>query len=314
MKVSVSVVTYNHERFISKCLDSVLSQRVNFDYEIVVGEDFSTDSTRSILLNYKDKHPNRIKTILQDRNVGVLRNFQMVLDGCQGDYIAHLDGDDLMLPGKMQKQVDFLDSHPDFVMVTHDVRVFDSDTDKTLGYFNETFKLADGDLRDLIRYGTYFANSSKMYRRSSLPEEGIDVNTKYVIDWLLHMQSARQGRIGYLDEVLGEYRKHSGGTTHFDLDKSAEVLKDREYILGKAAGMVNDKALTDHAYASIYYNFAWECFLRRHFREFRKYIEKSVGNRVFIDRSHALLYRFRHFPVLLHSLRRMKRILQPGNA
>ena len=314
MKVSVSIVTYNHEKFIGKCLESVLSQKVDFAYEIVVGEDCSTDSTRSILLDYQVRWPERIRLILQERNVGVHRNFQMVLDGCQGDYIAHLDGDDLMLPGKLQKQVDFLDSHPDFVMVTHDVRVFDSDTDKTLGYFNETFKLADGDLRDLIRYGTYFANSSKIYRRSSLPEGGIDFNTKYVIDWLFHMQSARHGRIGYIDEVLGEYRKHTGGTTYFDLSKSTDVLKDRVYILGKAAEMANDRELINFAYAGIYYNFAWECFLRRHFLEFRKYIEKSVENRIFIDRNHALLYRFRHFPAMLHSLRRMKRILQRGNA
>ena len=92
--LSVLIITYNHEKFIGKALDSALGQKTNFDYEIVIGEDCSTDKTRQILLEYKKKYPRKVKLVLQEKNVGPNENFIDTYMACTGKYIAMLEGDD----------------------------------------------------------------------------------------------------------------------------------------------------------------------------------------------------------------------------
>src|SRR6266478_2690508 len=123
MKVSVLMTTYNQEAFIAQAIDSILMQEVGFDYEIIVGEDASSDRTREIVLEFQKRHPNQIRVLLRDpidaerdraAGVGGKRGFVNGLQACQGKYIALLDGDDYWTDiHKLQKQVDFLESHPD---------------------------------------------------------------------------------------------------------------------------------------------------------------------------------------------------------
>src|SRR4030088_1685053 len=94
MKLSVMMITYNHERFIAQAITSVLAQRVNFDYEIVVGEDCSTDGTREILMDFHRRFPDRIVPLLRDQNIGAMRNVEATLAACRGRYLAVLEGDD----------------------------------------------------------------------------------------------------------------------------------------------------------------------------------------------------------------------------
>ena len=110
---SVAVLTYNHERFIRQCLDSILEQKVCFKYEIVVVDDCSTDSTRDILRDYAQSHLN-IRLYLNPENQGISKNNNLVLSLCKGTYVAMLEGDDYWIdPDKLQRQVDFLNSHED---------------------------------------------------------------------------------------------------------------------------------------------------------------------------------------------------------
>src|SRR4030067_128381 len=117
MKVSVIVITYNHEEFICQSLDSILMQDVNFEYEIVIGEDCSTDKTRDILLDYQKNYPDKIRLILSEKNRGLIANFVQTYKSCSGEYIATIDGDDYWTSSqKLQKQVDFLDNNLDYAM------------------------------------------------------------------------------------------------------------------------------------------------------------------------------------------------------
>lgn len=126
--VSISMITYNHEKYIRQALDSILMQKVNFEYEIVIGEDCSKDNTRNILLEYKELYPDRIKLILHDKNVGMKMNGNSVRRMCVGKYRASCEGDDYWTdPLKLQKQIDFLESNPDFIAITHDVEIVDDD-------------------------------------------------------------------------------------------------------------------------------------------------------------------------------------------
>jgi hypothetical protein len=115
MKLSVAMITYNHERFIGQAIESVLAQQVNFDYEIVIGEDCSTDRTRAIVKDFSRRYPVHIVPLLRERNLGGPGNFIGTLAACRGQYVALLEGDDYWTcTNKLQKQVDFLDSHPDW--------------------------------------------------------------------------------------------------------------------------------------------------------------------------------------------------------
>ena len=123
MKLSVFVVTYNQEQYIRQALDSILMQQVDFDYEIIIGEDCSTDGTTAICNEYAKKaergtwNVEGIHVYHHNPNKGLIGNWEFVLNHCQGEYIAMLEGDDYWTdPHKLQKQVDFLDAHPDTVL------------------------------------------------------------------------------------------------------------------------------------------------------------------------------------------------------
>ncbi len=125
MKVSVLITTHNREAFITQTIDSVLMQEVNFDYEIVVGDDGSTDHTREILVALQKAHPNKIRLLLHEKKLegapGKL-NFVATLAACEGEYVALLDSDDYWTNiHKLQMQVDFLESHPECAICFHNV-------------------------------------------------------------------------------------------------------------------------------------------------------------------------------------------------
>jgi len=230
MKVSVCITTYNHERYIAQAIESVLIQSPNFDYEIIIGEDDSSDNTRRIVKEYKRKYPDKIRLFLNDRKDVIYINGQPTgrwnfvnnLKNARGKYIALLEGDDYWTdPNKLQKQVDFLDSQPECVICFHNVNViYDSKRDKKPHpfYFQDSsFDFTRRvpkpitTLKDLLN-GNFIQTPSVMFR-ARLFEEFPDWFYKTGIgDWPLHVLNAQHGNIGYIDEVMAAYRVHSGGT------------------------------------------------------------------------------------------------------
>ena len=112
--VSICLITYKHEKYIGQAIDGILMQEVNFPYEIIIADDFSTDQTRKIILDYKNRFPEIIKTIFQIENVGAGRNFVDLINAAEGKYIAYLEGDDFWIDSqKLQVQYDFLEANKD---------------------------------------------------------------------------------------------------------------------------------------------------------------------------------------------------------
>src|SRR5690606_9560707 len=112
--VSVWMITYNHCAYIEQALDSVLCQETDFPFEIVIGDDCSTDGTREVLLRYASSNPARIRLILHERNVGMIANQNAVFDACSGEFIAMLEGDDYWTDSsKLQRQVDAMRENPE---------------------------------------------------------------------------------------------------------------------------------------------------------------------------------------------------------
>ncbi len=223
-KVSVAIATYNQKTFLAECIESVLVQDY-LNLEIIVADDASTDSTSDMLQDYEKKHPDLFKLILGEKNLGITGNVNRAFFACTGRYIAWLAGDDLMLPGKLRKLVEFLEAHPDYAICYHDLDVFDSASGKTIRHFNSGKLSAypfDGGVEKLVQHGVFLGACSVMTRRSACPANGFDTRIPYVSDWLFWIETAINGKIGFVPEVLGRYRRHPGNvTSKYDLDELA---------------------------------------------------------------------------------------------
>ena len=139
--LSVVMPTYNHKAYISEAIENVLRQKTTFLFELIIGEDLSTDGTREIVLNYQNKNSDIIRVITSDSNVGAKENMRRMLAASRGKYIAFCDGDDYWHdPSKLQKQVDFLDSHPDYGLVHTDADYLKTEKNKLIPNFNKNRK------------------------------------------------------------------------------------------------------------------------------------------------------------------------------
>ncbi|NLY36170.1 MAG: glycosyltransferase family 2 protein, partial [Tissierellia bacterium] len=126
--VSICVITYNHGNYIKESLDSILMQKVDFNYEIVIGDDCSPDNTQEIIKDFKKRYPEKINAILRSENIGTNANAYDVKKRSTGKYIAILEGDDYWTDvNKLQLQVDFLESHPEFFSVAHRHEIVDKE-------------------------------------------------------------------------------------------------------------------------------------------------------------------------------------------
>ena len=211
MKISVSIITYNHEDFIGQAIDSVLMQQVNFDYEIVIGEDCSTDHTRDILLDYERRYPDRIRLLLHEKNLGIHLNAIQTLQACQGEYIAALEGDDYWTsPHKLQKQVDFLDSHPECVICFHNAVIFDEEKQQEVRQYCRPDQKEISTIEDLL-VANFIPTCSVMYRNGLIGQFPDEFKKLPMGDWVSHILMAQYGKIGYINEVMGGYRVHAGG-------------------------------------------------------------------------------------------------------
>ena len=133
--VSIAVLTYNHEQYIREALDSILMQQVDFQYEVVVGDDCSKDETRVILQTYERNFPRIFKVIYRDKNIGPTNNLYDVFMHCDGQYIAQLEGDDFWTdPHKLQKQVEFLEANERYIGVAHSCDVLCDDIALKVAY------------------------------------------------------------------------------------------------------------------------------------------------------------------------------------
>lgn len=116
MKLSVFVVTYNQERYIRQCLESIVAQKADFEYEVIIGDDASIDGTAVICDEFAAKYP-QIQVYHHPKNLGLLGNWEFVMNKCKGEYIALVEGDDYWIDeNKLQRQVDWLDAHPDYTL------------------------------------------------------------------------------------------------------------------------------------------------------------------------------------------------------
>jgi glycosyltransferase involved in cell wall biosynthesis len=211
LKVSVVLLAYNQEKFIEQAIYSILMQKTKFNFEILIAEDFSTDNTRNIVLEFQKKYPDKIGVLLPDRNLNSNKYFLQVLQMARGEYIALLDGDDFWTsPHKLQKQVDFLENHNECVICCHNVEIFKEENPNEVNYFNPPNQKKISSINDLWQ-GNFIATCSVLFRAKLVNKIPDWYDNAQYGDWELHLVNAQHGKIGYINEVMGKYRMHSGG-------------------------------------------------------------------------------------------------------
>jgi glycosyltransferase involved in cell wall biosynthesis len=215
-KVSVAMVTYNHEKFITQAIESVLMQDVNFPIELIIGEDCSTDGTRAIVKRYAEARPDIIRALFRERNLGASENFREVIAACRGEYIAYLEGDDYWTaPEKLQRQVELMEAGPEMALCHHTVDFvsWEGGCRKVLKTFPPASDRGPRHARDLI--GNNFIQScSLMVRRSCLPAFDARSLALKIGDWPLCYLAAERGGIGFLDLKMADYRIHGSNGWH----------------------------------------------------------------------------------------------------
>jgi glycosyltransferase involved in cell wall biosynthesis len=236
-KVSVCVPTYNHEKFIQQTLDGVLSQQTNFEFEIVIGDDASTDNNQQIIQQYVDKYPNIFQAFLHKHNQGPKEpkefggrnNVLGLLKSCKGDYVALCEGDDYWTdPLKLQKQVDFMDANLDYSICHHNMTVIYEDGSPE-HFFNEANQKSASSIVDILEDRWFIATAATLYRNVFRENNFADWHSRAAAgDWALVIQLASTGKIHYISEAMGVYRKHRGGLSNVQSSTNLYFLKNRK--------------------------------------------------------------------------------------
>lgn len=230
IKVSVTILTYNQKEFIGKAIESALSQKTNFDVEILVGDDCSTDGAQETILAYQEKYPDKVKAVLHSKNLGQNGLFNTIetLKLAKGTYIAPMDGDDYWTDDqKLQRQVDFMEAHPDFSACFHNALITYEDG-------TPSHELNSPDQKEVITAADlvgedeiwFMATSAVMFKNGIM----------HYPDWFLKSSSgdipryvilAKHGPIGYVPGVMSVYRKNRGGASFKDHYRDSRFLYNR---------------------------------------------------------------------------------------
>ncbi len=210
--VSVLMITYNHGSFIKRAIYSALIQRTNFDFDITIGEDCSTDNTRLVIKQITEKYPGKFKLILHDQNIGAMANQIATSEVCTGKYIAICEGDDYWIdPFRLQKQVDFLEENPEYGLVYGKQYHLGFD-----GKFNSYVPPPISTFEDLL-FNSSIPTASTCLRKSLLNRfisDTSSVSKNWLLgDFPLWLSVYQNSKIKYLDEFYSVYRKHEDSNT-----------------------------------------------------------------------------------------------------
>jgi glycosyltransferase involved in cell wall biosynthesis len=230
--VSVKTLTYNHAPYIRNCIEGVLMQKTNFQIEFIIGDDGSTDGTTEIIKEYADNHPDIIKPVLSEKNMGIKNNSRRVNEVISGKYIAYCEGDDYWVdPYKLQKQVDFLESNPDYGMVHTGYSRYYEEKSKRVFFIKKKIPVGDifADLLTTINYiGTLtvlIRTDLYKYVDNILEEPSEKYNWK-MGDLPCWLGISKISKVGYIKDKTAIYRILQESASHpADDSKYIEFIK-----------------------------------------------------------------------------------------
>lgn len=242
--LSICCITYNHARYIEQALTGFLIQKTTFPIEILIHDDASTDGTADIIRAYEQRYPKIIKPTYQVENqfskgvrVGIDNNYNLAT----GEYVAFCEGDDYWTDScKLQKQVDFLNGHPDYSMTSHDVTFeYDNINEKRAGYTANP--LIDGGLKEILKAGFFIALNSMVFRRHLLVFPPWAYALQGTHKAMIYMLTAK-GMNHHFVENMGVKRRHQGGIT-----VQQKMAREQSYFARNIFLLENLKAYCDHS-------------------------------------------------------------------
>ena len=261
-KLSVIFITYNHEKYVEKALRSVCEQETDFAYEVVVGEDCSTDSTREILKRVASEYPDKVRLLFREKNFGrpTLNVYNTTME-CRGEYLAYLEGDDYWTDRKkLQKQVDFLEEHPEYIACTHGCVMIDENsneiTDEEILKIGDLYKWSGRfTYDDYKKSGKWPGHYATVVSRNIYLEGRYDYTILYkahdfVDDAIILLFLLIQGDIYRMDETMSAWRyvRKDTGTNWNSLSMKRDLIKDDCYLNTTMTKWVEEAVgLTDHA-------------------------------------------------------------------
>lgn len=234
VKVSACITTYNQEDFIRECLDNAINQIVDFEYEIVIGEDNSSDNTKQICQEYAAKYPDLIKFFPREKNLGMMGNWIQTIENCQGKYIAFCEGDDYWTDAyKLKKQFDFLEENKEYSYCGH----------KSLVLEDGIFTPIELNIKEIslpILLNKNMLNTATLvFRKVCIVPIPPFFKNATAGDWLLQITALQKGNGYILDDYMSVYRKHIGGIWSSLLPK--EMCESGVTTLKQAKLIFNDK-------------------------------------------------------------------------
>lgn len=239
--VTARIITYQHKKYIKECIESVLAQKTDFSFEILIGEDDSDDGTREICKTYADKYPEKIRLLLNSRENNISINgrpsgkFNAIYSTsrCRGKYVATIEGDDYWTdPLKLQKQVDVMEKHPEFIFCSHDFVVFYEHkkfepvaattiypylTERPTGIEN-TYRIT---LKDFCKQLNGTHTATLLIRHHDYEVEDWVINNTSG-DYSKKLIMFKKGDAAFIDEKMSVLRKHPGGMSQRDLTPSED--------------------------------------------------------------------------------------------
>jgi glycosyltransferase involved in cell wall biosynthesis len=240
IRVSVLITSYNHERYIARALESVLDQRGADPFEVLVGDDCSTDSTRSVIDRYAQRHPELIHRFYPTENMGGAGKalFAELIKRCHGRYIAFLDGDDYWTSSdKLRLQADHLDEQESCAMCFHNAVTVYEDGEAPDEPYNPPDQPLQVGVEELFQ-ACVIASCTPMFRREVLDPLPAWYFRLPWGDWSLYFMALEHGRIDYLPTVMGAYRIHPEGmyTALSSLDQKKVLVDFLEGMDGVVTG------------------------------------------------------------------------------
>jgi glycosyltransferase involved in cell wall biosynthesis len=301
--VSVCMITYNQENYIQKAIDGVLMQNTEFEIELIIGEDCSTDKTRIICAEYQKQFPQIIKLKTYQKNIGMIPNLIETLNACTGEYIAICEGDDYWTdPLKLQNQVDAMEEYPDCLISCHAGKVLSAGGEVTRWYHSDKVRLFS--VKNVLKIPGQFApTSSYLLKTSAIKEFPQWFKTVPVGDFFLEVLTSVKGGILYIPKTMSTYRNNASASWsertlrdlsnikvlkyYNEMEKHLKLLIDylprdyKSYVNMKMAATIYGKAL--------YY------LANSNYELFRKEIEESYLIYKNVSPFTKLIYFFRFF-------------------
>lgn len=224
VKVTVVVLTYNHERFISKALESILSQKTDFSFQILVADDGSTDGTTAIVDDFQKRYPDRFLVSTNEENQGIRNNVLKSFLSIKGEYTAILDGDDYWCDSeKLSKQVRFLDKNREFNGVFHDAHIVHVDSSEAVlfnhkKYYSQSYVFQEIITpTDLLSRKMILPSSSALLRTSAAQHVDLSLlNDKYSLLWKITCFAIKHSKFYFINEAMSVYHNHNKGISKTD--------------------------------------------------------------------------------------------------